>query len=99
MLDIKQIEGGKVVISGRFDASQAATAESVLDALSGAPVLDLGGLEYISSLGLGVLVKTEKRLRGSGGGLTLVNVTPHIVDVFTYAGLHFIFKIEPAPPK
>src|SRR5215831_15570162 len=97
MLDIRQHDGG-VVMSGRFDASQAAKAEAVLDRVTGSVAVDLKGLEYISSVGLGALVKTEKRLRASGGGLTLRNVSPHIRDVLTYAGLHFIFKIEPGPP-
>ena len=95
MLDIRYGENGELVLAGRFDASQAAKADAALAAVSGTVVLDLKDLAYISSLGLGTLVKTEKRLRAGGGGLTLVNVSPHIRDVLTYAGLHMIFKIGP----
>ena len=99
MLDIRYGDYGAIVLSGRFDASQAGKAEAFLAGVTGAAVLDLKNLQYISSLGLGTLVKTEKRLRGAGGGLTLVNVSPHVRDIFGYAGLDLIFKIEPPPPQ
>jgi anti-anti-sigma factor len=47
----------------------------------------------VSSAGLGVLLKTQKRL-GAAGGLTLVNVNAHILDVFRYSGFDQIFRIE-----
>ena len=40
--------------------------------------LDLSGLDYISSAGLGVLLKTQKRLMGTGGKLRLAGLKPHL---------------------
>ena len=62
----------------------------------GAVVLDLSGLEYISSAGLGVLLKTQKRLMASSGRLKLSGVNRHLQDIFQYSGFDQIFEIEPA---
>jgi anti-sigma B factor antagonist len=59
-------------------------------------VVDLTGLEYISSAGLGVLLKTQKRLMASGRGLRLVNANRHIHDIFRYSGFDKIFEITSA---
>ena len=59
--------------------------------------LDCGRLEYISSAGLGVLLKTQKRLMGSAGKLRLSGVNRHLQDIFVYSGFDKIFEIEAAP--
>jgi anti-anti-sigma factor len=89
-------ESGEVFFAGRLDAAQASKAESFLGALEAAAVIDFARLEYISSAGLGVLLKTQKRLMSAGGGLTLINVNNHIRDVFRYSGFDQIFRIEAA---
>jgi anti-sigma B factor antagonist len=50
----------------------------------------------MSSAGLGVLLRTHKRLMSSGGGLKLVNVNSHINDIFMYSGFDKLFEIETA---
>lgn len=96
MFEIKSDEGGRVALSGRLDAAQAPRAQAFLDGLAGPAVVDLRALDYISSAGLAVLLRTQKRLLPGGGGLRLVNVNPHIFDIFRYAGFDQIFQIEPA---
>jgi anti-sigma B factor antagonist len=85
-----------VVIAGRLDASQCPTAQSFLDKVQGKVTLDCSKLEYISSAGLGVLLKTQKRLMGSAGKLRLAGVNSHLRDIFVYSGFDQIFEIEPA---
>jgi anti-sigma B factor antagonist len=87
---------GVVVISGRLDAAQSAAAQSFLDKVQGPVTLDCTKLEYISSAGLGVLLKTQKRLMASNGKLRLAGVSPHLRDVFQYSGFDRIFEIEAA---
>lgn len=89
---------GNVEIKGRLDAANANNAQQFLDQVSGACVIDMGGLEYISSAGLGVLLRTHKRLMGVGGGLRLVRVSPHINDIFSYSGFDKLFEIEAQDP-
>ena len=97
MLSIEQGADGRVVMSGRLDASQAPSAQAFLDKLSGQVVLDCSALDYLSSAGLGVLLKTQKRLTASGGQMRLVGVSRHVNDIFTYSGFDQIFDIELAP--
>ena len=96
MLGIEQGRDGVVVVSGRLDAAQSATAQAFLDGVSGTVTLDCSGLEYISSAGLGVLLKTQKRLMAADGKLRLSGLKPHLRDIFTYSGFDQLFEIEPA---
>jgi anti-sigma B factor antagonist len=96
MLAIDYGSGGNVVVAGRLDAAQAAAAQAFLDKVEGTVDVDCSGLEYISSAGLGVLLKTQKRLMGSGGKLRLTGVSSHLRDIFGYSGFDQIFEIEPA---
>lgn len=94
MLDIRFGEDHRVLLGGRLDASQAATAQEFLDRVQPPCVIDVGALEYISSAGLGVLLKTHKRLLAAGSGLSLVNVNPHIHDIFRYSGMDKLFAVS-----
>jgi anti-anti-sigma factor len=96
MFQINFDDTGNVVAEGRLDAAQAPRAQEFLDEVTEQCVLDLGKLEYMSSAGLGVLLRTHKRLMGSGGGLKLVNVNSHINDIFMYSGFDKLFEIETA---
>jgi len=96
MFEIKLGGQGEVVLEGRLDAAQCEKALQYLDGVSAPHVIDLGGLDYISSAGLGVLLKTQKRAMAGGRGLRLVNVRRHIRDIFKYAGFDKIFEIVPA---
>ena len=96
MLVIDAGPDGSVVMTGRLDASQAEAAQAALDRTHGVVALDCRGLEYISSAGLGVLLKTQKRAMAAGQGLRLVNVNRHIRDIFRFAGFDRLFEVVPA---
>ena len=96
MLDISSKADGSLTISGRLDAASAPEAQQFLDQHHGNCTLDMKELEYISSAGLGVLLKTHKRLTESEGALRLVNVSTHINEVFGYSGFDKLFDITPA---
>jgi anti-anti-sigma factor len=89
-------EPGVVVIAGRLDAAQCPAAQAFLDKVTGTVNLDCRKLEYISSAGLGVLLKTQKRLMSGQGKLKLTGVNPHLRDIFAYSGFDQIFEIEAA---
>lgn len=94
MFDIEYSADGDVLMTGRLDAAQCAKAQAFMDGLSGASTLDFDNLEYISSAGLGILLKTQKRLSESGVALKIINVNNHIHDVFRFSGFNTIFEIE-----
>jgi len=96
MLKIESGGDGVVVMAGRLDAAQAAAAQAFLDGVQGTVTLDMSHLEYISSAGLGVLLKTQKRLLGGSGKLRLAGVGKHLRDIFVYSGFDQIFEIQPA---
>ena len=97
MLSIEAGGEGVVVLAGRLDAAQSPALQSYLDRLQGQVRLDCSKLEYISSAGLGVLLKTQKRLLPAGGKLRLTGVSRHLQDIFQYSGFDQILEIEPAP--
>jgi phosphoserine phosphatase len=85
---------GTIAFSGRLDAAQCAKAQEFIDAADPTRAFDFAGLEYISSAGLGVLLKTHKRLLASGGRLRLVNVNRHIYDIFRFSGFDQVFDVQ-----
>ena len=84
-------DGASVVrVSGRLDAAHAqAFAEALLPVLadlSAAPVLDLSGVEYISSGGLRVLLQAAKQAQARGAQLTLTQVPAAVYSVLALSG-------------
>ena len=96
MFDIDFNDSGAVVVSGRLDAAQAPRAQEFLDRVLDECIVDMSALEYISSAGLGVLLKTHKRLMVNASQLKLINVNSHINDIFRYSGFDKLFIIETA---
>ncbi len=96
MLSIESGADGAVHVSGRLDAAQCPAAQAFLDGVNGDVTLDCSKLEYISSAGLGVLLKTQKRLMAVNGKLKLVGINRHLQDIFLYSGFDRIFEIVPA---
>lgn len=94
MFEIDYGDDGDVMCSGRLDASQCAKAQSFMDEIADTRTLNFSRLEYISSAGLGILLKTQKRLAESGAALKITNVNNHIYDVFRYSGFNTIFDIK-----
>lgn len=56
-------------------------------------VVDLEGVEFMDSTGLGVLVGGLKRVKSHGGTLALVCTKPKILKVFSITGLSKVFPI------
>ena len=95
MLKIELGADGAVHVDGRLDAAQSPAVQAFLDKVQGTVTLDCSKLEYISSAGLGVLLKTQKRLMASGGKLRLAGVSRHLQDILQYSGFDQIFEIVP----
>ena len=96
MLRIAHGPEGVVVLAGRLDAAQSPAADAFLSKVQGNVTLDCTGLEYVSSAGLGVILKTQKRLLGSGGKLRMAQVNRHVMELLSYAGFDQILEIQAA---
>ena len=94
MFEIRVESVGQVALTGRFDAAESERALQVFRGLSGPLVVDCAGLDYVSSAGIAVFMDTYKRLSTGGHSLRLVNLTPRVRNVFTYAGLDKLLGLQ-----
>ncbi len=94
MFNIKILDTGEISFMGRLDASQVDVAEKILEEVMTSRTINLKDLEYISSAGLGILLAHQKRLKGTGHAMRLVNLNKHVKDIFILTGFDHIFEIE-----
>lgn len=84
-------QGCVVVVRGQIDlcsaaAFRAALAQAVDDGMTEL-IVDLSGVEFIDSTGLGVLVGLSKRVRQLDGSISIVSPDETIRRVFELGGL------------
>jgi len=84
---------------GRIDSNTSVDLESSLLRQVGAEaaiLVDLLGVDYISSAGLRVLLKAANTARARNGRLVLCSLGQSVREVFALAGFTAIFTIEPS---
>jgi anti-anti-sigma factor len=94
MFDLQSAEAGRVKLVGRLDAAEAEKAEQAFRKIQQSVTLDCSGLDYISSAGIGVLIEFSKRLQAAGQTVTFVQMLPRVRQIFAYAGLDRVLRIE-----
>ena len=102
-LELKQVRIADVVIvvvSGRVDHANADQFRAQLwPQLAGCAaggdrlVLDLGGLEYISSAGLRVLMLASRDVKGRGGTLVVCGLQPIVREIFEISRFNVVFQV------
>jgi anti-sigma B factor antagonist len=92
-----------VALAGELDLYSADAFRGALDdALDDGVnrlVIDLGEVDFIDSVALGVLANAMKRLRALGGGLAVISGNQQIVRVFEITGLDRLVVIAPSLPE
>jgi anti-anti-sigma factor len=87
----------KLAVSGRLDAVSAPDADKTFQQLfekdTTKILINLDGLEYISSAGLRVLLVVAKRSQQKGGKVAICGLTDNVKEVFEISGFSSIFKI------
>jgi anti-sigma B factor antagonist len=95
--EMKRVQLFEVI--GRVDSSNASELGGELDKIvdegKNNLVLDLSGVEYMSSAGLREMVRVLKRVKRSGGDLRIANPSDRVKEVLELAGLDTIFEIYP----
>lgn len=91
-------ESNKTIFSieGRLDTTSAPELENAVNAQGESLsylVLDLKGVEYISSAGLRVLLTAQKKMNVQGS-MELINVTEPVMDIFEMTGFADILEIK-----
>lgn len=99
-LDITTSHSGArtvVHVSGEIDVYTVPSLRDRLDAEiergEHELVVDLTGVTFMDSTGLGVLVGRLKLIRGVGGTMRLVSDHDRVLKVFTITGLDKVFEI------
>jgi anti-sigma B factor antagonist len=94
MFNITINENREICLAGRFDAAQVEKADAVLATILETTRVNFRELEYISSAGLGILLKTQKRMKADGQSLILTHMNKMVRDVFRMARFDVVFRIE-----
>jgi len=90
--------GSKILkVTGRLDANSCGNLDSHLSKLiennAQRILVDIGSVDYISSAGLRVFISNAKKLKLSGGKISLCSIQPHVMEVFDMSGFSSIFDI------
>ncbi|MDZ7578574.1 MAG: STAS domain-containing protein [Candidatus Nanopelagicales bacterium] len=89
-----------VAVTGELDVYTAPDFEACLEELVKAGktklVIDLTGVSFLDSTGLGVMVKALKWVREAGGRLRVVADEDRIARVFRITGLDDVLALSPA---
>ena len=92
----KNVEETIIEVVGRLDTTTApALDKTINEDIDGTKnlVLDLNGLEYISSAGLRVLLGAQKKMQKIGT-MKVKNVCSEIMEIFEMTGFADILDIE-----
>jgi len=93
-----QEEVAVIALSGEVDVyTSPRVKQEVVDLLNAGTtrlIVDLSGVEYLDSTGLGVLIGGLKRARERDGDLKLVCDNLRILRIFEITGLTKIFEIH-----
>lgn len=89
-----QENSSTLYLSGQFDHSKVRETKEVFDKINDTTTIDLNGLEFICSGGIGMLVMTFSRLKTIGKEIHLTNLNDHIRNVFKVSNLDKVFSIK-----
>ncbi len=94
----QKVENGAAVfaLGGRLDTTTSSELEAALEPVLGEVTditFDFENLEYISSAGLRVLLKTQK-VMNTKGSMKVIHVNETIMEVFDVTGFTDILTVE-----
>lgn len=99
-MDVKEEKKGDVLIlriKGRLDAISAPAAEKkVFDCINSGNsnlILDVSGVDYLSSAGMRMLLSTTKKLKSISGRMILFGMTNNVMDVLKMSGFDHVLEL------
>jgi anti-anti-sigma factor len=103
-LDVTSRTFGNVVVAtpvGRADLAGSTALEAALSPLWAKPdmaglVLDLGGVPYISSVGLRVLMIAAKQMRSRHARIAVTGLQPVVAEIFAISRFDKVLEVFPA---
>ena len=101
-VEVKQLESGVAVIaiSGRLAiGGEVERLEAAVNGLLKNQqkkfILDITGLEYVDSSGVGMLVSSLTHVKKAGGDLRLAGANPRIQRILSMTGVNTLFPMFP----
>ena len=94
-----QTEPGFVTVSpdGSVDANTSSVLESEIHRILAGNVktlvLDMAGVDFISSAGIGTVTKAKVTVKRRGGDLAMINVQPQVKKVFEIMHLESVLNV------
>jgi len=88
--------GAELRLEGRLDTTSAPAAQDAFLKVAGEYAkitLDFANLAYVSSAGLRAILTLQKQVNRTGGSLTLINVSPAVMEVFEMTGFSGVLHI------
>lgn len=86
-------------VTGRMDATTVAQfneeCQNILNTGQGRIIIDLEGLEYISSAGLRGILTMGKACKAAGAALAFCSMQAMVADMFKLSGFTSILKVYP----
>lgn len=87
--------------TGRLDQSAATAFEQALlplldDSSAAGLVVDLGQVEYISSVGLRVLMIAAKQMRARKARIAAATLQPIVAEIFAISRFDSVFEVFPS---
>ena len=105
-MEISSSQFADVVVAapiGRVDHQSVGQLEAALAPLvqrigiaKGALVLDCTGIDYISSVGLRVLMIAARQLRGTGAKLAVTDLQPVVAEIFAISRFDRVLEVFPS---
>jgi anti-sigma B factor antagonist len=85
-----------ISLKGSVETTNASTLEEAIGRIINDKcyqiVVDLSGVNYISSAGWGIFISEIKRIRQNGGDIKLARMAPSVREVFELLEFHNILK-------
>ena len=95
--EVKTATSLTLALTGRIDGSSSSAFEArllqLIDAGERRLVIDLAQVDYISSIGLRVLMLAARRMKPLGGKVVVCELQPMIKEVFEIAGFAMVIPI------
>ena len=94
---INRGQEGELVLEGRLDTLTAPEAEEVFNQMAERfekIVLNMAGMEYVSSAGLRTLKRLHMAMKKKNGSLVLTNVRKMVMEAFEMTGFAGLLNFE-----
>jgi len=96
-------EKGDVIVvrvQGRLDAASSPQLEKKLNSIIESGhfklILNLGGVDYLSSAGMRLMLSASKKLKHLEGKVIACSLNEDVLDVIKMAGFHQVIEIYPS---